>query len=1232
MSLFGNQNTTPDLHSLQVTQSLFGICIPIVYGQNRVTLNLLWYGDFDTQQGYISGGKGIGKDGTNYDYFAAVVGVLCQGAIEGIGNIWAQNGRLTLQTVSEPYVVPQGGGTYTVANAARFQADNGVSASTPYNVTANDYGSPGPVTLNGTTPTSLTPVEGTPGAGQYSQSGASYTFPAEDAGTSVTVNYSFSLYVLAETEDYNIPDATPFEITVQYQPQFNADLGVVFVDTGIPLEEVHNAPTGPGTYTTNGGNYLFWHGDASRPVAISYNWSQSTENVDPTAKLQFTLLEGERGQAAWSYLTSKHLSQALGYSTLALICAPNMNLGAAGELPNYNYEVYAQFQFGGGIVDADLALVIQDFLQNTIYGVGFTGALDTSLMTVARNYWAANSFFISPLLNSARTATETIEQWCEAGNTGVFWSEGKMKFIPYGDTTVVGNGYIFTPTTSPLVDLDDDDFIADDNTDPVQIGRTLWQDAYNQVTVQYTNRANDYNSNSVVEQDDWAISTYGLRPEGQKDYDFICTQDAALFTANTRLKRLVNIRKTYTFKISGLRYCFLEPMDLVTITDVLLGLNKEPARITEIEENEDRTITVTCEEFPWGTATPTLYPKQPNLPPPPPPALASPGNTIVSDLFEPSSRVATTLANSAFQIWAALTGGPEWGGCNIWFSLDNESYQQLPGQQRGTSRAGLLTANLPAGADPDLSNTLSVSITGELFNVTKAQADALSTLCKVGTEYISYQNATLTGSDGLTHNSYNLTYLRRGAFSSPDGAHSATDPSQNTFVRLDTQIYQYSYDPSLAGKTVYFKFPAFNLLGNQLQSLPDVPAFPFTIGGANVANNMTVDSVLDPGGATASIRIYKTGAAVGTPGSVSLNNGATLILPAFIKTGNPLSTLYYVNYDPSTSSYVFYTDQNQYLSDEILLGDVRIGSVTTASDWFYIPLQGGGTMAIGAGNGGYGASVPLPPGYNYANYASFASVRAAWSSAQEANGVFQSTAANGTMLSAMENRNSSTTQGTTNWLALAWTPGAAVTVTSTTGGQFIQFTTAMGDALCVYVGNIYQGNFMPAPPAGFAESRMLAMTGMASVINTGHALHGVYQCNINSNGSVNGFYSDKGSGANYWGGGVNIFALYYQTGGNVNLQSVAGGSAINIPLPNNHGMAFTLAYVQNNTSFGIPPQFSSSSTVSVAAMAGFGPSGDNNSHGWTACQTTGLQFSGVLEDGEGHTWDGFGNIFAVSTF
>lgn len=1233
MSLLGNATATPLLHSMRVTQSLNGICIPILFGTNRVQQNLLGYWDFVSGQPYQSGGKGLGKNGQAYEYYAAVLGALCQGTAVGVLNVYSQNGRLTLNSTSESFVVPPGGGAYTVSNAALFAGDSGVGAATPYSVTADNYGAPSPVTMTGVYSVAHDLVPSAPGPGQYTQSGGTYTFPASSAGLNVTISYTFSLYTLAETEDDLVPLSSPFEVTVQYATQFYKDLGVTNVFTGVALESVGGSP-GAGQYHQDGnGNYFFNPADANASVAINYEWQQSNSNVDPASTLQFTLIEGQQGQAPWTYLTSKHASQAFGYSTMVCIGAEKMDLGESATLPNYNFEVQSDLTFGAGFLDAPVDQCVLRMLTDPHYGADFQGAIDASLATVAAEYWNSNSFFISPVLSTANTCSSTIESWLQAGNVGVYWSEGLLKFIPYGDTTTIGNGYVYTPQTAPVVDLDDDDFLANQDEDPIDIQRTPWQDAYNSVKVQFDNRLNAYNQDIVQETDDYAISLFGLRPEAQQDWNFICTAVAATFAANIRIKRLVYIRAKYTFKVSALRYCFLEPMDLVTLTDVDLGLNKTPVRIIEAEEDGNYELTITAEEFPWGTATATLYPKQPTLPPPPPPSLADPGNTNVVSIFEPTTRVATTLANSAFQLWMALNGGPNWGGCNVWMSRDGQSYQQIQnastgGPQLGPSRAGVITAPLPQGADPDLVHTLSVATSGQLFNVTEQQADALSTLCKVGTEYLSYANATITGSNGLAINYYNLTYLRRGAFSTPNVNHDVADPTENSFIRLDSQIFQYSFDPSLAGKTVYFKFTSFNLLQNQEQSLADVVAYPYVIDGINLSSNMTVDAILDGSGLTADIRVYQAGQPVGTSGTAELDNGAVIALPAVTLTGEALQTEYYLNFNPVVpSTYSLYTDPNVWLSDETINGFIRIGSVLTPGDFGFIPLLGGGTLAIGSGHGNSGASIPLPSGYTAANMVAFVTPRSGFLSGTQMNGIFQASQSGGVLNASFSTRsNTFGVAASANWVAAAWTAGAAVNITAVGPITYVKLTTANGDNLCIAVGSVHGGSVITAP-SGFSTTNFINIAGMASTDANGNGMQGVQSCSIDTFGNVTGIYNDNAG--NQWGGYVNVFGVFWKSGGGVTSSSVTGGTAITIPLLTGSQIALVQAFANSGGSFGVPPAFTGSSITSAAAMNGWTPSGSNVAHGWPDCQTSGLTFTGTYMDGSGNSWTGGGNIFAV---
>ena len=141
--------------------------------------------------------------------------------------------------------------------------------------------------------------------------------------------------------------------------------------------------------------------------------------------------------------------------------------------------------------------------------------------------------------------------------------------------------------------------------------------------------------------------------------------------------------------------------------------------------------------------------------------LNDPGDTNPPIIFEPP----TALSGGAYEVWLIASGGPDWGGCQVWISIDNATYALAGTIYRG-ARQGTLTAVLPSHPDPDDTSTLSVDLTesqGQLLSGTQADADNLVTLCYVDGELMSYQTATLTAA-----HEYDLTYLRRGAYGTVD--------------------------------------------------------------------------------------------------------------------------------------------------------------------------------------------------------------------------------------------------------------------------------------------------------------------------------------------------------------------------------------------------------------------------------------------------------------------------------
>ena len=332
------------------------------------------------------------------------------------------------------------------------------------------------------------------------------------------------------------------------------------------------------------------------------------------------------------------------------------------------------------------------------------------------------------------------------------------------------------------------------------------------------NRSNDYNVDIATAKDQASVEASGFRPQSVTQIYAICDPAVAQKVANNMLQRVLYIRNTYEFTL-GWRYGRLEPMDIVTLSDDLLGFSRVPVRITIVQEDEDGNLAITAEECNFGTASSSLYPHQSNA------GFAhdyqvDPGNVSAPSFFEPP----VDLTANGLEVWAALTGTSSyWGGCSIWVSLDGATYKQQ-GRIYGGARYGTLTAALNS------SNSLSVALTGsggQLISGTSQDAATLQTLCMVtdgfNTEYLSYQTATLTS---LNH--YTLTGLVRGAYSS----YAYNKPATTRFARIDDAIAKSgALDLSLIGKSIYFKFTSFNIYGGGEQSLADVSAYSYQVTG-----------------------------------------------------------------------------------------------------------------------------------------------------------------------------------------------------------------------------------------------------------------------------------------------------------------------------------------------------------------------------------------------------------------
>jgi len=522
-------------------------------------------------------------------------------------------------------------------------------------------------------------------------------------------------------------------------------------------------------------------------------------------------------QTPWTYLQTKHPEQALSYSGIAYVAYPNYDMGTSNSLPNFTYEIKG-LKIISGTQDANPADIIKEISTNNMFGLG----LDPNIIDVADyyNYCMAADLLISPVYNQQKTAADHIRELCDITNAEPIWHDGSVLLIvPYGDTEMTGNGITWTPNINPIYDLTDEDFICDKNDVPIRIKRPTTADAFNIQQIEYVNRDNDYNVDYAEAQDQSNIDQYGKRDAEPITCHHITRTNVARTCAQMIMQRGLYIRNEYSF-VLGWKYCLIEPMDILTITDSRMGMDKFPVRVVEIEENDDGEFDIVAEDFPAGAGHAALYETQPidgyvidyNI---------EPGNINEPQIF----MCPGILTETGHEVWAAVSGGDNWGGCDVWASVDGITYKFIA-RKEGGSRYGTLTADFPAmTTDPDIINICSVNLgisRGELLSGSQSDADNNITACIVDNEIISYQTATLT-----SEYNYDLSYLRREVYNSISNYHGAGA----RFVRIDDGILRIPYDTTMKiGDKIWVKFVSFNIYHANIQDLADVEPYEFTIG------------------------------------------------------------------------------------------------------------------------------------------------------------------------------------------------------------------------------------------------------------------------------------------------------------------------------------------------------------------------------------------------------------------
>lgn len=678
--------------------------------------------------------------------------------------------------------------------------------------------------------------------------------------------------VLTTSETYTPPGSGAMTYTVTQAASF---VGIVSVTAPWGSVDAWNRTLLRGAdYTVVAGVVTILN-DVFRALllTIRYQYTSGTVTQSAMTELGMTFIPGELGQSAWSGLADFG-SQSIGYSGLSCVAAQDYDLGTGAQVENHGFEIVGPmaYHLGSSVPDVDPSLVLRDVLSNAYAGASFPGDnLDD--WSSWSDYCVASGLLISPGLTEQARAADLIQRAGEFTNTRPVFVGGRLKMVPRADSAVTGNGRTYTPSVTPIYNLDDECYTPSGEASPVRVAIKSPADRFNHIRVEYASRSLDYNPAIAEAKDQADIDTAGLRSQDPVDAKaWICDTTAARQVAQLMLQRALFVQNEYSFELPW-HFALLEPADIVTLTDAGLQMSAIGACITEIEENEEGDLSLKAEDFPAGTGGAALYGSQV-------PAgflhdyNAAPGNADTPVIFEaPAERSNTGLA-----LYIAVRGASaNWGGAQIWVSQDGTNYKQA-GVVYGGARFGTLSAAATSGAT-------SIAVQGlgsaQLISGSAADATAMNTLCYVGganPEYFAYQTATLTGAGA-----YTLSGAVRGGYRTPAAAHSSGD----TFVRVDDRVVMSEeLDRSMVGKTIYVKVCSFNLFGAKQQSLSDVSATTYTISGGMLALRL-LPYVADDASNTYSITDGSTASGTQTPSmpakTYATDGSTTLLVTGVIK-------------------------------------------------------------------------------------------------------------------------------------------------------------------------------------------------------------------------------------------------------------------------------------------------------------------------------------------------------------
>ena len=520
----------------------------------------------------------------------------------------------------------------------------------------------------------------------------------------------------------------------------------------------------------------------------------------PDDAIELTLFRGTADQQPWPYLVGKHPDKALPYKGLAYM-AGILDLGDSGSMPNFNFEVKGKLTETGDGVDVNPA----DYVLYILEKIGLQDIPVEGLDNYRTYCREANLLISTPAGEAdAEPARETVNTIAELTNAYIYWSNDRFKIVPRADRPVG----TWSPNRSILYDLTPDDFIMQGGA-CVTYTRKDSSEVFNRFTIEFLNRENGYEKETVSYEDTEDIALHGVRQSKNIKAHYIYSKKRAVMIAEEVARRNKYERNKYTFKLDW-AFCRLEPGDLVTLTDKSIGLDHQAVMIDSVKEGADGLLTFTAISRAGKDFLPAQYDVH-DIDRPFIDFNQPVGNVADPIIFQPPTEL-TQLGN---ELWLGTKGTTDnWGGCTVYISDSNEHYAKA-GEILVAARMGTLASTMTAG-----STTVDVNINGQLLSGTAQDAERGNTLLWVDGECMSYQTAEL-----LPNGAYRLTGLVRGQYNTSASIHG----EGSRIIRCDEALLRLNVRKEDIGKHIWLKFASRNVFGSGQQDMADLPAYEYNL-------------------------------------------------------------------------------------------------------------------------------------------------------------------------------------------------------------------------------------------------------------------------------------------------------------------------------------------------------------------------------------------------------------------